>query len=62
MSEQLRQPHIQQPPSFALQPLLHRAGRHDLAVIGVGFVVLLDVVAALEIVHHHAGGLAQALG
>jgi len=41
--------------------LLHRAGRHDLAVIGVGFVVLLDVVEAVEVVDHHAGGFAHAL-
>ncbi len=35
--------------------LLHRARRHDLAVIGVGLVVLLDVVEAVEVVDHHAG-------
>src|SRR5438128_9690821 len=44
-----RQPHIQQPPSFVLQELLHCAGGGDLALVGVGFVVLLDVVEPVEI-------------
>ncbi len=34
--------------------LLHRAGSHDLAVIGVGLVVLLDILEAIEIVDHDA--------
>src|ERR1700730_5858023 len=56
-----RQPHIQQPPSLVLQELLHRARGGDLALVGVGFVVLLDIVEAIEIVDHDAGGLAKSL-
>src|SRR4051812_9593895 len=50
-----------QPAAFALQQLLHPAGGPPLAVIGIGFVVLLDIVEAVEIVDHDPGGFAQSL-
>ena len=44
----LRQPHIQQPAAFVLEQPLHRAGGGDFAAVGVGFVILLDVVEPVE--------------
>src|SRR6516225_11351747 len=55
------QPHVQQPAALGLEQPLHRAGGDDLALIGIDFVVLLDVFEAIEIVDHDAGGFAQAL-
>jgi hypothetical protein len=57
----LRQPHIEKPAPHVLEQLLDRAGGDHLAVIGIGLVVLLDIVEAVEVVHHDACGFAQAL-
>jgi hypothetical protein len=59
--KELRQPHIQQPPAFALQQPLHRTRCDDLALVGVDLVVLFDIVEAIEIVDHQSGGFAQTL-
>src|SRR5258708_18960373 len=56
-----RQPHIQQPPAFALQQFFHRAGGDDFVLVGVGLVVLFDILETIEIVDHDPGGFAQAL-
>src|SRR5262245_61017738 len=60
-SNPLRQSHVEQPAALGPEELLDRARGDDLAIIGVGLVVLFDVIETIEIVHHDAGGFAQAL-
>ena len=44
------------------QELAHVRRSDDLALLGEGFVVLLDVVEVVAVVHHQAVRLPQALG
>src|SRR5258708_39568838 len=40
---------------------LHGTGRDDGSIFGVSFVVLLDILEVVEIIHHHPMGLRDPL-